>query len=77
MNLKYFVMTGFVPDVHPAGMFLLIAFLAMSVIFCKAFCSWICPIGTLSEWLWQGGADLFGKNYRLPRWADLPLRSLK
>ncbi len=77
MNLKYFVVTGLVPEVHPAGMFLLIAFLAISVLFRKAFCSWLCPIGTLSEWLWQGGQELFGRNLAVPRWADIPLRSLK
>ena len=77
MNLKSLVMTGAVPEVHPAGMFLLIAFVAASVVFRKSFCSWLCPIGTLSEWLWKGGHDLFGTNFALPRWADVPLRSLK
>ncbi len=62
MNLKYLLLTGMVPDVHPAGMFLLLAFLAISWIFRKAFCSWLCPIGTLSEWLWNGGREMFGKN---------------
>jgi polyferredoxin len=77
MNLKYFAVTGLIPEVHPAGMFLLIAFLAISIVFRKAFCSWLCPIGTLSEWLWQGGQELFKRNLALPKWADLPLRSLK
>jgi polyferredoxin len=77
MNVKYWVMTGLVPDVHPAGMFLLIAFLAMSIVFRKSFCSWLCPIGTFSEWLWKGGREIFRKNFALPRWADVPLRSLK
>jgi polyferredoxin len=77
MNLKYFALTGLIPEVHPAGMFLLVAFIAMSVVFRKAFCSWLCPIGTISEWLWQGGQDLFKRNLALPRWADIPLRSLK
>ncbi|MEZ5289878.1 MAG: 4Fe-4S binding protein [Vicinamibacterales bacterium] len=77
MNLKYFLLTYSVPDVHPAGMFLLIAFVGTSVVFRKAFCSWMCPIGTLSEWLWQGGAALSGGNRAFPRWVDIPLRSLK
>lgn len=77
MNLKYAVVSGGVLDVHPAGMFLLLAFAATAVVFRKAFCSWLCPIGTISEWLWMGGRELLGKNYQLPRWADLPLRSLK
>jgi polyferredoxin len=77
MNLKYWLATGEVPAVHPAGMFLLLAFLAMAWLFRKSFCSWLCPIGTLSEWLWRAGRSIFGRNFRLPRRADLPLRSLK
>ncbi len=77
MNLKYLVVTGSVLTIHPAGVFLLIAFLLISFVFRKAFCSWLCPIGTLSEWLWQGGRALFRRTLSLPRWADIPLRSLK
>ena len=77
MNLKYAVLTGEVPDVHAAGLFLLVAFLAISLVMRKAFCSWLCPVGTLSEWLWQGGEALFGRTFRAPRWLDIPLRSLK
>lgn len=77
MNLKYFLVTGLMPEVHPAGMFLLVAFLAIAFVARKAFCSWLCPIGTISEWLWQGGRELFGRNVALPRWLDIPLRGLK
>ena len=77
MNLKILALTGSVPSIHPAGMFLLIAFLSISVLFRKAFCSWLCPIGTISEWLWHGGRELFGRTFVLPRWLDVPLRGLK
>jgi polyferredoxin len=77
MNLKYLIGTGHVPALHPAGMFLLISFLAMSFLFRKAFCSWLCPVGTLSEYLWQLGRKLFHPNFHLPRWLDFGLRSLK
>jgi polyferredoxin len=77
MNLKYVFVTGLVPEVHPAGFFLLVSFVAISFAFRKAFCSWLCPIGTISEWLWQGGRELFGRNVALPRWLDVPLRGLK
>lgn len=77
MNLKYLLLTGHVPTLHPAGLFLLISFLAMSFLFRKAFCSWLCPVGTLSEYLWQLGRKLFRRNFHLPVWLDLPLRSLK
>ena len=62
---------------HPAGLFLLLAFLGISIAFRKAFCSWLCPVGTISEWLWQGGRAMFGRNFALPRWLDIPLRGLK
>ena len=77
MNLKDFALSGDVPAVHPAAMFLLVAFLAMSLLMKKAFCSWLCPIGTLSEHLWKLGRKIFKKSLRVPRWVDLPLRSLK
>ncbi len=77
MNLKYFVLTHRVPSLHPAGMFLLISFLAMSFLFRKAFCSWLCPVGTISEYLWQLGRKLLRRNFSLPRWLDVGLRGLK
>jgi polyferredoxin len=77
MNLKYFLVTGNVPQVHAAGMFLLMAFLAISLLARKAFCGWLCPIGTISEYLWKLGRETFKRNWTLPRWVDIPLRSLK
>jgi polyferredoxin len=77
MNLKLLATTGQVPDIHPAGLYLLLAFLGISFAFRKAFCSWLCPIGTISEWLWEGGRALFGRNVDLPKWVDVPLRGLK
>jgi len=77
MNLKALVVTRAVPEMHAAGMFMLIAFLAIAFLFRKAFCSWICPVGTLSEWLWQTGQPVFGRSLRVPRWLDIALRGLK
>ncbi len=77
MNLKYFLATGRVPELHPAAMFLLVTFVAMAFLFRKAFCSWLCPVGTFSEYLWKLGRKMFGRNFRLPRWLDIPLRGLK
>jgi len=77
MSLKYAIATWSFPHVHPSAMFLLIAFLLMSLLFRKAFCGWLCPVGTLSEGLWKLGRRLFRMNWRLPVWADLPLRGLK
>jgi polyferredoxin len=75
MNLKYLLSTGSIPLIHPAAMFLLVAFLAISILFRKAFCSWLCPIGTISEALWKLGKK--PRNWTIPRSVDLPLSSLK
>jgi polyferredoxin len=77
MNLKVLLLTGEMPRLHPAGMFLLLAFLAASWLFRKSFCGWLCPVGTVSEYLWRLGRQTFGRNFRLPRRMDLALRSLK
>lgn len=77
MNLKYWFATGRVPAAHPAAMFLFIAFLAIAFLFRKAFCSWLCPVGTLSESLWRIGRKFLHGNFQLPRWIDIPLRALK
>jgi polyferredoxin len=81
MNLKLLLVTGRVPAIHPAAMFLLIAFLLTSLVAKKSFCAWLCPVGALSERIGKLGRILFRRRgtrwARLPRWLDIPLRGLK
>jgi len=77
MNLKLWILTGKVPAIHPAGVFLFISFATISLLLRKSFCGWLCPVGTISEWLWRMGRRLLGRNWALPRWLDIPLRSVK
>lgn len=77
MNTKYFLSTGRIPVIHPAAMFLFMAFVLISILVKKAFCSWLCPVGTFSEALWKLGRKIFRRNFTLPRWLDIPLRGLK
>lgn len=77
MNLKFWLSAGHLPTAHPAALFLLLTFLAIAFLLRKAFCSWLCPVGTVSEYLWRAGRTIFGRNFYLPRWCDIPLRSLK
>ncbi len=77
MNAKYLFLTGRVPAIHPAAMYLFLGFLLMSLLLKKAFCGWLCPVGTLAESLWRAGRRVFGRNLRLYRWLDVPLRGLK
>jgi polyferredoxin len=77
MNLKYFLSTHHVSTIHPAAMVLLVIFLISSWLLKKSFCSWLCPVGTASEYLWHLGQQFFHRSLILPRWLDIPLRSLK
>ncbi len=77
MNTKYFVLTGEVPAMHPAAMFLFLTFVALSLFLRKAFCGWLCPVGSLSEYLWKFGRKTFRRNFAPPRRLDVALRGLK
>jgi polyferredoxin len=77
ISLKYWFQTGIINSIHPAGLFIFVAVLLISMLMKKAFCSWMCPIGTLSESLWMIGKRLFGRNIQLPRLLDVPLRGVK
>ena len=77
MNLKYSLETGQLPSVHAAAMLLLVAFIIISLLLKKAFCSWLCPVGTLSELIGDLGKKLFGRQFTLPLWLDIPLRAAK
>ena len=77
MQFKYVLVSGRLPHVHPAAFFLFIVFALSSLLLRKSFCGWLCPVGTVSEYLWKLGRRVLGRSFRLPRWVDLPLRSLK
>jgi len=77
LGFKQWLLTGVYDPIHPAGLTIFLAVLITALIFKKGFCSWLCPIGTISEGLALAGEKMFGKNFTLPRWLDLLLMSLK
>lgn len=77
MNLKYTIEMGGLPPIHAASMFLLASFIIISLLLKKAFCSWMCPIGTISEYTGKIGQKLFRFQIKVPKWLDIPLRGLK
>lgn len=76
-SAKYWFVTGEISPYHPAALVLFITFIIMCLVAKKSFCSWLCPVGTISEWLWKSGNRLTGKNFHLWPWIDIPLRALK
>lgn len=77
MSLWYWIQSGMINMVHPSGLFIFISIVAVSVYAGKSFCSWLCPIGTISEMIAEFGEKITGKRITVPRWLDWPLRTLK
>jgi polyferredoxin len=68
---------GSLNPVHPAATILLLAFITLTLLLRKVFCSWLCPVGSLSELLALIGRKIFSRNFLPPRWIDRPLMALK
>ncbi len=79
VGLRRWLATGFWDEVHPAGLTILVAAVGASFVARKGFCSWVCPVGTISRALeWVGRKTAWRRGFpRVPRRLDLALSSLK
>jgi len=68
-----------VKKVHESSVVLSLIALGLLVFFGPAICGWVCPLGSLQEWIGKIGRKLFGKRYNafIPRKVDRPLRYLR
>lgn len=77
-GLYLFVTTGgFIRRIQPSTMVVFAAVLIMTLIFSRGFCGWVCPFGSLQEWLGILGRKLFGKQYNPTGPWEKRLRYLK
>lgn len=77
ISLKYLIYTGIINQVHPSGLVIFILICLTALFAKKGFCSWICPIGLLSEYFRKLNGVLFKRKIKLPNILDVILRSLK
>lgn len=77
MSFKFFLFTGLVEPSHPAAFIMFVAAVTTSLVMKKGFCGWICPVGTVSQYFWMAGEKIFGRNFRMEKFTDATLRSLK
>lgn len=62
----------------PAGLVIILAALSTSLLLKRAFCGWICPVGTVWDAAAAAGRKLLGgANVRLPRWLHLAGRGAR
>lgn len=69
-----------VQKIHDSSMVLMVIVFAMSVLFGPLFCGWVCPLGSLQEWLGGAGRRLLGRrryNHLIPARIDRWLRYLR
>lgn len=77
MGTVDWIRNGSINSVHPAATVIFVSVLAGALLLRRSFCSWICPVATVSECAWKTGFKLFRQTLRLPRWLDIPLRAVK
>lgn len=65
---------GGINTVHPAAVVIFVTVLAVAFLLRRSFCSWICPVATVSECTWKSGYKIIRRNPRLPRWLDVVCR---
>lgn len=56
---------------------LLVSLVVLTLVAKKSFCSWVCPLGTLHEWIGRLGRRVFGRWLRLPKAPDRVLMLLR
>ncbi|PKL24813.1 MAG: ferredoxin [Spirochaetae bacterium HGW-Spirochaetae-3] len=68
-----------VKKVHESSIALGVIALALSVLFGPVICGWVCPLGSVEEWLGSIGRKIFKKRYNafVPRGIDRWLRYLR
>lgn len=77
-GLYQWIVTGtFMRRVHPSAFVVLAALIAVTIFTRKAFCSWICPFGTIQEWIGKAGKKILGRRYNPTGSWDHGLRYLK
>jgi len=77
VSLKHFLLTGTINNIHPSALVLFLITCLTALIVKKGFCSYICPIGLLSEMMTKLHVMIFKRKINLPVQADLLLRSIK
>ncbi|MBN9661030.1 MAG: 4Fe-4S binding protein [Acidobacteria bacterium] len=77
-TLYQFITTGgFIRHIEPSALILMGAVLILTLVLSRGFCGWICPFGSLQEWLGMIGRRIFGKRYNPTAPWEKRLRALK
>ena len=70
---------GVVQKVHQSSFVLMVLVFLLAILFGPVFCGWVCPLGTVQEWVGKLGKKIFRKRYNhfIPSKLDRYLRYLR
>ncbi len=73
---QYATSGTFVQKIHESSFILMIIGFLLAILFGPVFCGWVCPFGTLQEWVGRLGKKLFKRRYNhfIPYRLDQILR---
>jgi len=77
VSLKGWISSGSINTVHPAALVIFLSVLAISLLLKRSFCSWVCPVSTVTELFWKTGYKVFGRNFKVTPWLDWLIRPAK
>jgi polyferredoxin len=76
-TLYTFLVSGlYIKKIHDASLVLMGLSLLLAVLFGPVFCGWVCPLGTVQEWVGKLGSKFFKRRYNhfIPTKLDNVLR---
>ena len=77
LGLASWLKGGEINSIHPAAVVIFLTAIFCSFLLRRSFCSWVCPVATVSELSWKSGFRLLRRNWRFPVSLDVALRCVK
>lgn len=74
-----FTLGTFIKKIHMSAVILMSIIFILAILFGPVFCGWVCPLGTVEEWIGKAGRKLFKNKYNnfVPKKLDRILRYLR
>lgn len=76
---QFFTVGTFVQKIHASSFVLMAIVFVLAIVLGPVFCGWVCPLGTIQEWVSNLGRKLFKRkhNHFIPYRIDRVLRYLR